>query len=65
MVFGPGLLATEGETHRKQRKMLNPVFSTLHMRGIAPIIYQISHKVGSQPLALVISISFLWPVIAS
>lgn len=47
LTFGPGLLATEGDMHRRQRKMLNPVFSTAHMRDIAPIIYPIAHKVES------------------
>lgn len=35
VVYGPGLLATLGEQHRKQRKMLNPVFSTAHMRDMS------------------------------
>jgi len=32
LLFGLGLLATLGDYHRKQRKMLNPVFSINHMR---------------------------------
>ncbi|KAJ7897809.1 cytochrome P450 [Mycena leptocephala] len=30
--FGEGLLSTLGEKHKKQRKMLNPVFSAAHLR---------------------------------
>ncbi|CCL99751.1 uncharacterized protein FIBRA_01773 [Fibroporia radiculosa] len=43
-VFGPGLLSTIGETHRKQRKLLNPAFSTNHMRSILPIFYGVAHR---------------------
>ncbi|KZT70364.1 cytochrome P450 [Daedalea quercina L-15889] len=40
-LFGPGLLSTLGEQHRKQRKMLNPVFSTSHMKVMLPTFYDI------------------------
>ncbi|KAH9481617.1 Cytochrome P450 monooxygenase 91 [Psilocybe cubensis] len=33
-----------GEQHRKQRKMLNPVFSIAHMREMVPIFYQVTHQ---------------------
>ncbi|KAI1794335.1 cytochrome P450 [Ganoderma leucocontextum] len=42
--FGPGLLATLGDRHRKQRKMLNPVFSVNHMRRMVPIFGDVSLK---------------------
>lgn len=32
MSLGKGLFATSGDMHRRQRKMLNPVFSIAHMR---------------------------------
>ncbi|OBZ67681.1 hypothetical protein A0H81_12357 [Grifola frondosa] len=44
LTFGPGLLSVLGDQHRKQRKLLNPVFSTNHMRHMMPAFYQISHK---------------------
>ncbi|KAF8159576.1 cytochrome P450 [Crassisporium funariophilum] len=44
LAFGPGLLGTEGEVHRKQRKMLNPVFSVAHMREMVPIFYNVAYK---------------------
>lgn len=44
LFFGPGILATLGEDHRKQRKMLNPVFSISHMRNMTPIFYAVAHK---------------------
>ncbi|PIL26726.1 cytochrome P450 [Ganoderma sinense ZZ0214-1] len=42
--FGPGLTATLGEHHRKQRKLLNPVFSINHMRHMMPTFYKVTYK---------------------
>ncbi|TEB26355.1 cytochrome P450 [Coprinellus micaceus] len=42
--FGPGLLSTSGEHHRKQRKILNPVFSAAYMRDNTPVFYSVVHK---------------------
>ncbi|KAJ3890870.1 cytochrome P450 [Lentinula edodes] len=33
-----------GDYHRKQRKMLNPVFSAAHMREMVPIFFDVSHR---------------------
>ncbi|KAI0347505.1 cytochrome P450 [Trametopsis cervina] len=44
MAFGPSLLSTIGDYHRRQRKMLNPVFSIAHMRDLAPIFYSTVHR---------------------
>ncbi|PPQ67522.1 hypothetical protein CVT25_006063 [Psilocybe cyanescens] len=44
IIFGHGLLGTLGEQHRKQRKMLNPVFSIAHMREMVPIFYHVTYK---------------------
>ncbi|RPD61500.1 cytochrome P450 [Lentinus tigrinus ALCF2SS1-6] len=44
IVVGPGLLGTLGEHHRKQRKMLNPVFSIAHMRHMIPIFNQVGRR---------------------
>ncbi|KAF5360939.1 hypothetical protein D9756_005070 [Leucocoprinus leucothites] len=44
LVFGDSLLAVLGEQHRKQRKMLNPVFSVAHMRAMIPIFYEVTHR---------------------
>ena len=38
---------TVGEHHKKQRKMLNPVFSIAHMRRMIPIFNQVGHRVSS------------------
>ncbi|KAI0713903.1 cytochrome P450 [Earliella scabrosa] len=44
ILLGPGVFATYGAPHRKQRKMLNPVFSTAHMRNLTPLFYDITDK---------------------
>ncbi|KAI5118021.1 hypothetical protein M0805_003458 [Coniferiporia weirii] len=44
LIFGMGLLSTLGDHHRKQRKMLNPVFSLRHMRELVPIFYPIAYE---------------------
>ncbi|KAH8115673.1 cytochrome P450, partial [Phellopilus nigrolimitatus] len=46
MLFGKSLLSTLGECdeHKKQRKMLNPVFSLKHMRELLPVFHPITHK---------------------
>ena len=42
----PKLISASGDHHRKQRKLLNPVFSIAHMRRMIPIFTNIGHKVG-------------------
>ncbi|KAI5116492.1 hypothetical protein M0805_000626 [Coniferiporia weirii] len=44
ITLGKSLLSTLGEEHKKQRKMLNPVFSSKHMRDMLPILYPIAHQ---------------------
>lgn len=47
VIFGTGLLSTIGDHHRKQRKMLNPVFSITHMRAMIPIFYDVVNQLGN------------------
>ncbi|KIK57108.1 hypothetical protein GYMLUDRAFT_774192 [Collybiopsis luxurians FD-317 M1] len=47
LLFGDGLLGTLGHRHQKQRKMLNPVFSAAHMRGMIPSFFDVTHKLES------------------
>ncbi|KAI0823809.1 cytochrome P450 [Trametes gibbosa] len=44
ILIGPGLLTTEGAQNRKQRKLLNPVFSVGHLRNMTHILYGIAHR---------------------
>ena len=38
-------LSVIGEQHKRQRKMLNPVFSTKHLREMMPVFRQVISKV--------------------
>ncbi|KAJ3565769.1 hypothetical protein NP233_g7435 [Leucocoprinus birnbaumii] len=53
--FGEGLLSTLGEQHRKQRKMLNPVFSINHMREMIPLFYEVTDRLRAVLLKKVTS----------
>ncbi|KAF9002265.1 cytochrome P450 [Cyathus striatus] len=44
LMFGEGLLGSLGDRHKRQRKMLNPVFSIVHMREMIPIFWAVSQK---------------------
>ncbi|KAI0760454.1 cytochrome P450 [Fomes fomentarius] len=44
LTLGPGLLSTLGDHHRKQRRMLNPIFSINHMRHMMPMFYDVGQK---------------------
>ncbi|OJT04914.1 hypothetical protein TRAPUB_4294 [Trametes pubescens] len=44
VLIGPGLMATDGHQHRKQRKLLTPVFSVGHLRDMTHIFYGITYK---------------------
>ncbi|KAJ4479999.1 cytochrome P450 [Lentinula aciculospora] len=44
LLLGKGLLNVTGEHHRKQRKMLNPVFSIAHMRSMMPIFHDVEDQ---------------------
>ncbi|EIM80363.1 cytochrome P450 [Stereum hirsutum FP-91666 SS1] len=46
LFFGPSLTATMGDHHRRQRKLLNPVFSVNHMRYMTPIFYRVTHQLS-------------------
>ncbi|KAH6909132.1 cytochrome P450 [Coprinopsis sp. MPI-PUGE-AT-0042] len=46
-VFGPGLASTAGNQHRKQRKLLNPVFSASQLRDITPVLDEVMAKLGN------------------
>ncbi|KAF9557445.1 cytochrome P450 [Agrocybe pediades] len=45
IMFGEGIFTSKGDAHRRQRKMLNPVFSIAHMREMSLIFYEVAHKV--------------------
>ncbi len=44
---GPGIFSVIDKfEHRRQRKLLNPVFSTAHLRDMTDIFYSVVHKVS-------------------
>ncbi|KAF8265237.1 cytochrome P450 [Lactarius quietus] len=43
-IFGPVLFSTSGAHHRRQRKLLNPVFNINHMRYLIPIFYGVTRQ---------------------
>ncbi|KAJ3560672.1 hypothetical protein NP233_g10686 [Leucocoprinus birnbaumii] len=44
LILGPGLLAVHGDQHRKQRKLMNPVFSAKHLRDLVPLFYEVAER---------------------
>ncbi|KAL7277259.1 hypothetical protein ACG7TL_009112 [Trametes sanguinea] len=44
LLFGDGLISTLGQQHRKQRKLLNPVFSLANLRAVLPRIQPIANE---------------------
>ncbi|TFK25118.1 cytochrome P450 [Coprinopsis marcescibilis] len=44
IIFGKSLLSTVGDHHRRQRKILSPVFSAAHLRDMVPLFYDVCYK---------------------
>ncbi|KAF9490597.1 cytochrome P450 [Pleurotus eryngii] len=44
VIFGPGLVATVGEQHKRQRKAVKPVFSVMQLKKLTPIFYELAEK---------------------
>ncbi|KAI6131615.1 cytochrome P450 [Pisolithus croceorrhizus] len=45
--FGRGILWSQGEDHKRQRKSLTPAFSQAAIRNLTPIFYSSAHKTKS------------------
>ncbi|KAI0056303.1 cytochrome P450 [Artomyces pyxidatus] len=43
---GPGLLSSTGALHRRQRKLLNPIFSPSRIRSMVPLLHKITDQVN-------------------
>ncbi|CAE6426980.1 unnamed protein product [Rhizoctonia solani] len=56
-VLGEGLLFSEGETHKRQRRIMNPSFGPVQVRELVPIFWQKSHKLKDAWLNLIKSSS--------
>ncbi|KAJ3727199.1 cytochrome P450 [Lentinula guzmanii] len=46
IIFGPGLVSTTGDVHKKQRKIVAPVFSVPQLKKITPVVYDIAEKLA-------------------
>ncbi|KAJ7647813.1 cytochrome P450 [Roridomyces roridus] len=44
LVNGSGLLGTMGDQHKKQRKMLNPLFAVKHVKAFTPLFFDMAQK---------------------
>ncbi|TFK83044.1 cytochrome P450 [Polyporus arcularius HHB13444] len=44
LLLGPGILATNGPQHRRQRKLLSSAFTQAHLRDITTSMYDVAHK---------------------
>ncbi|KAI5120423.1 hypothetical protein M0805_006923 [Coniferiporia weirii] len=44
IIFGEGLVATVGEHHKRQRKLVSPVFSLHRLRRLVPTFYDVAHR---------------------
>ncbi|TFK64221.1 cytochrome P450 [Pluteus cervinus] len=47
VIFGPGLIAVTGDQHRKQRKIVSPIFALPELRRLTPVFYDIGEKLVS------------------
>ncbi|KAF9065024.1 cytochrome P450 [Rhodocollybia butyracea] len=46
IIFGPGLVSTTGSVHKKQRKIVAPVFTVPQLKRVTPIMYDIAEKLA-------------------
>ncbi|KAI0058896.1 cytochrome P450 [Artomyces pyxidatus] len=46
-IVGPGILSTKSAQHRRQRKMLHPVFSIKHMRVLTPLFHRVARQLDA------------------
>ncbi|KAK7024692.1 cytochrome P450 [Favolaschia claudopus] len=46
VIFGPGLVSTTGEIHKRQRKMVNPIFSPSNLRNLVSTFYEVAERLN-------------------
>ncbi|KDQ55381.1 hypothetical protein JAAARDRAFT_134081 [Jaapia argillacea MUCL 33604] len=46
IIFGEGLVATTGAHHKRQRRLVNPIFSMTNLRKLVPVFYEIANKLA-------------------
>ncbi|KAF5313131.1 hypothetical protein D9619_003761 [Psilocybe cf. subviscida] len=46
VIFGPGLVATTGEQHARQRRLVTPIFGVPHLRQLVPVFYRAAERLA-------------------
>jgi hypothetical protein len=46
IIFGPGLVSTTGVIHKRQRKLVNPIFSPSNLRELVPTFRSVAERVS-------------------
>ncbi|KAJ7328398.1 cytochrome P450, partial [Mycena albidolilacea] len=44
LILGKGILSTNGDDHRRYRKIMVPAFSTANLRGMIPLFYEVAQR---------------------
>ncbi|KAJ7194983.1 cytochrome P450 [Mycena pura] len=44
VLWGKGILSTNGDDHRRYRKIMVPAFSTANLRGMIPLFYEVAQR---------------------
>ncbi|KAF8193953.1 cytochrome P450 [Mycena galopus ATCC 62051] len=44
VIFGPGLVSTTGDIHKRQRKLVNPIFSPSNLRELVPAFQSVAER---------------------
>ncbi|KAI4293823.1 cytochrome P450 [Schizophyllum commune Loenen D] len=52
-VLGDGVLVTEGEKHRQQRKIMNPAFGPSQIRELTPVFLNLAEKLRDRWMQLI------------
>ncbi|KAI0667376.1 cytochrome P450 [Trametes maxima] len=53
--FGPGLISTTGVMHKRQRKLISPVFSSKNLRRVTPVFYGVAKRLKQAILNMAVS----------
>lgn len=48
LIHGPGLLSSIGEQHKRQRRLLNPVFTMAHLRKLVPTFHEVASALADE-----------------
>ncbi|KAJ6612448.1 cytochrome P450 [Mycena sp. CBHHK59/15] len=46
VIFGPGLVSTIGDIHKRQRRLVQPIFSPSNLRDLVPVFYAVAERLS-------------------